>query len=69
MKNCITKTVCNFYVNYSSDLFLCSTSDIHNKVHCDQNKRFMLKYYIPGVDSGVGVKRCNNKYLSGKRFK
>ena len=53
-----------YFITSSSVLFSCLTRAMYNIVHCDQNQNPMLKSYIPGFDSWIGVKICYKRHLS-----
>ena len=40
-------------INSSSTLFSCSIRAIYNRVHRAQNKRLVLKSYIPGINTYI----------------
>ena len=64
--NIITSKVNTYSINSPSVLSSCSICATYDRFYHDQNKRIMLKSYIPGVDLWIGVKRCYKKCFTEK---
>ena len=58
--------VCNTSINSSSTLFSCSIRAIYNRVHRAQNKYFMLKSYIPTINTSIFPKKHYDIIFSEK---
>ena len=41
---------------------------MHNRIHHAQNKRFMLKSYIPGINTSISPKENYENLFSEKLF-
>ena len=52
-----TRKVCISSVKLPSTLFLCLLLTTYNRLHHAQKQHLMLKSYIPGIYSLIGLKR------------
>ena len=55
-----------YSINPSSTLFSCSIRAMYNRVRCTQNKRLMLKSYLPGINTSIFPKRLYKNIFSEK---
>ena len=60
------RKVRKFSIKSLSTLFSCSIRVMYNRFHCDQNERFMLEAYIPGINASILPKKHDENLFSEK---
>ena len=51
------RKICTSLIKSSSKIFSCLIRAIYNRVHCAQNKRLMLKSFIPAINTSIVPKK------------